>query len=166
MKKNDLKTGMMVECRNGNVYTVMLGVEVSSSDVLVCPDGWMGLDSYDNNMKVGGARGWDIMKVYKPTTEAQIGHKEDCSLIWERGEEFTKEDLQVGMSVITREGKGYDVCSKVDAKKTTHILFCNDGTWRPLSYYEDNLIWCNGFHADADIMKVYSDRHLVYEREE
>ena len=133
--------------------------------------GWNSLDSYDNDLKcntLGLSRNkeYDIMKVYKPTKEAQIGHKEDCDLIWERGEEFTKEDLKVGMSVITREGKGYDVCMKVDAKKTTRILFCNDGTWRPLSYYEDNLMWCNSSPANADIMKVYSDRQLVYERNE
>jgi len=164
MKKNDLKTGMMVECRNGNVYTVMLGVEVSSSDVLVRPEGWMGLNGYDDNMKCRGAREWDIMKVYQPKLEAHIGHKDSCNLIWERDEEFTKEDLQVGMSVITRGGKRYDVCSKVDEQKITHILFCNDGTWRPLSCYEDNLMWCD-FATDADIMKVYSDLQLVYERE-
>ena len=176
MKKNDLKTGMMVECRNGNVYTVMLGTGVGCDNVLVRGNGWNSLDSYDNDLKcntLGVSRNeeYDIMKVYKPTKEAQIGHKEDCDLIWTRREKFFKEDLKSGMTVVTREGKAYTVCLQTGVGYPYQdILLCDDGTWRTLAAYKNGLMWSD-YHTSAfDIMKVYDvytaeNMHLVYERD-
>lgn len=106
-KKSDLKTGMVVECRNGNKYTVMLDTVMiynGAKDVLVGVEdnySWMKLnDDYDDNLyfcKYEGdtedSKDYDIMKVYQPShcysfVASSKLNKNYCvnehMLIWER----------------------------------------------------------------------------------
>ena len=107
MKKSDLKTGMIVECRNGELYMVLLGTgcKYEDNNILWRKHGfWMPLGNYSEDMlnipdedrldflKISKeeqaeiAREFDIVKVYQASHSADIGNLDRCKLIWERKE--------------------------------------------------------------------------------
>lgn len=109
-KKSDLKTGMIVECRNGDKYTVMLDTVMtydSSNDILINVEKngeWTCLGHYTNDLKHSyinflGNRSeykeFDIVKVYLPShcnsfvASSKLNASycvTDKMLIWERKE--------------------------------------------------------------------------------
>lgn len=84
MTKSELKTGMVVECRNGDKYTVLINTPMG--DILVCENGWFCLQDYKDDMRntVDGA--FDIIAVYSPDDEFQMTYKcwNDQTCIWQR----------------------------------------------------------------------------------
>ena len=75
MTKQDLRTGMVVECKNGNVYQVFkdtAGSVIGATDIFVGVhhDGWLNFSAIDNNLIVNDNDGLTIMKVY------------NCNAIW------------------------------------------------------------------------------------
>jgi len=91
MKKSDLKTGMLVENRNGKIGLVML--QTSNGDVLVgggnIPDSqqtWSPFRSLNEDLTYPGLPGSDIVKVYEfPSNSEGASFKKDRrNLIWER----------------------------------------------------------------------------------
>ena len=109
-KKSDLKTGMVVECRNGNRYTVMLNTvntQDKAVDVLISTGyaySWMALHDYSDDLRYvhedeDGVYedncDYDIIKVYQPShCYSFVASKkfnsryyvDDDMLIWERKE--------------------------------------------------------------------------------
>lgn len=109
-KKSDLKTGMIVEFRNGNRYTVMLNTVNTADkavDVLISAENslsWMPLHDYNDDLRCHfeDDRGniqedddYDIVKVYEPrhcysfvASKKFNGYycADDNMLIWKRKE--------------------------------------------------------------------------------
>ena len=105
-KKSDLKTGMIVECRNGNKYTVMLNTVMtiySSKDIIVNVEynyGWNDLNDYTDDLRCcshndDSFKEYDIIKVYQPShcysfvASSRLNEDyrvNDNMLIWERKE--------------------------------------------------------------------------------
>lgn len=108
MKKSDLKTGMIVECRNGELYMVLIGTgcKYEDNNILWRAHGfWMPLSNYSEDMlnipdddktdflKISKekqaeiAREFDIIKVYQASCSAYIGSLDRCKLVYDRNEE-------------------------------------------------------------------------------
>lgn len=85
MKKSDLKTGMVVELRNGAKYMVLLNTPFG--DVLVRNRWWVTLDNFNFNL-LHCAHDFDILRIYRPEEVYQIGFEcwGDMKMMWERGE--------------------------------------------------------------------------------
>jgi len=89
MKKSDLKTGMLVEKRNGTKSLVLKDTE--KGDILISKDGWCELDDYDENLKFGlqSFSHMDIMKVYELDLQYKAATRywdEYDKVLWERKE--------------------------------------------------------------------------------
>ena len=97
MKKKDLKTGMVVKLRNGNLYEVMLGVEIDTEkDILRGIRGingrWLYLWDYNDDLydvKGKAFEKFDIMEVYKPKyySSRLDDFLNDYELLWKREQE-------------------------------------------------------------------------------
>lgn len=92
MKKSELRTGMMVENREGNLSLVMIGVE-DGKDVIVgdgSGDGttWMPIDALEENLTYKGVTSSDIVRVYSFSCNrdgaklSKVGRRK----LWERDE--------------------------------------------------------------------------------
>lgn len=99
MTLNDLKTGMIVETRNGNSYIVMRNF-IDYGDILaglscnnVISNTWTSLLSYNQDMKHSGVPYLDIVSVY-----ASYPYSADTPtrLLWERNEyqEVTMKEIE------------------------------------------------------------------------
>lgn len=101
MKKSDLKTGMVVETRNGEKYLVMLGPDCEGRELINFGSGFMPLSRYADSLMIKtGDEGFDIMKVYSVggSIRCLLRDKERMKfkLIWERDEpkEMTLEEIE------------------------------------------------------------------------
>jgi len=101
-KKEDLKTGMRVTCRNGEVYVVLLGS--TDGDVLCEFDGGFNwLDDYDQDLIMKGEdlSEFDIIKIQEPVVSNLAQRTSLGMIIWEREEisplqkEFTELQSQI-----------------------------------------------------------------------
>jgi hypothetical protein len=84
--KSDLKTGMILECRNGEITTVLLGTE--NGDI-VAGDTWGSIDSIDEDFKNIYDESYDVVKIYQPVANIYYLKTEwldskDYRLLWER----------------------------------------------------------------------------------
>jgi hypothetical protein len=93
--KENLKTGMWIECRNKQRYMTMFNVFGQRNyNVLASNEGWLEFDSYQNNLLHNrGYKEWDIIKVYKAGNPFDIYKGSDLDLIWERKEEKPKNHI-------------------------------------------------------------------------
>lgn len=85
MKKSDLKTGMVVECKNGRKY---MYIETESiRGVFICSTGYINAD-FNDDFKNAYSRCYDIMKIYQADNEYQLVQQnwDDMQLAWERQE--------------------------------------------------------------------------------
>lgn len=87
MKKSDLRTGMRVEQRNGEISIVLLGLD--SGDRIVGNHGRDALEYYDDDFKyVRGIEHYDIVKIYdapKKITDI-FNFNSKGELLWQRTE--------------------------------------------------------------------------------
>lgn len=101
MKKSDLRSGMVVETREGKLYLVV-------GDFITRESGFNLLSSYDENMlSITGVYIVDIMKVYEFKNEIYNNNassiktlldKEHLTLLWERKEQkmqLTQEQIKI-----------------------------------------------------------------------
>lgn len=88
MKKSDLKTGMVVELRDGTMCMVLL--DTPCGDVFVNVNGWSDMNSYDDDWRCFPLiyRGFDIIRVYSAESAYQMVFSRwgDMKMIWERKE--------------------------------------------------------------------------------
>ena len=96
MTKADLRTGMIITCRNGTKYVIMKDFYGSDSGMIsVGKDGWSNwndIDNYANDLTYKNDN-WDIVKVEKfkyrsAIAEFMANPKANIALekIWERSE--------------------------------------------------------------------------------
>ena len=101
--KADLRDGMVVEQRNGEMYLVLAGMVVRRG-------GRNHIGGYDDDLKWEGYTGRDIVKVYRITPESlgcieDVFIKSDLELIWERKEpkKMTVEEMRKKLEELTGE---------------------------------------------------------------
>ena len=101
--KSDLKDGMVVEQRNGNMYLVLAGMAVRKN-------GRNRIGGYDDDLKRKGYKGGDIVKVYRITPKSlgcieDVFIKSNLELIWERKEskKMTVEEMRKKLEELTGE---------------------------------------------------------------
>lgn len=94
MKKSDLKTGMRVRMRDGDIYLVVLDVLINGrNDILFTNDrwGWMPGESYNDDLICKSYDEFDIMEVYSIAESQRHFGSNFMTLdkrysIWKRGE--------------------------------------------------------------------------------
>lgn len=104
MEKEDLKTGMLVQFRNGNIYMVI-------NDYFININGWMPTKKYKGNLTFNGNSEYDIIKVsdmliqhdLKPEywTEETINN----NILWYRKKEIPELTMQEAIDKIGFEFK-------------------------------------------------------------
>ena len=101
--KADLRDGMVVEQRDGNMYLVLAGMVVRKR-------GYDRIGDYDDDLKCAGYTGGDIVKVYRITPESlrcieDVFIKNNLELIWERKEpkKMTIEEMRKKLEELTGE---------------------------------------------------------------
>ena len=101
--KADLKDGMVVEQRDGDMYLVLAGTAVGKGE-------HNSINGYTDGLKWAGYKGGDIVKVYR-ITPGSLGCIEDVfiknnlELIWERTEtkKMTVEEMREKLEELTGE---------------------------------------------------------------
>ena len=101
--KADLKDGMVVEQRDGDMYLVLAGMVVGKGE-------YNSIVGYTDGLKWAGYKGGDIVKVYR-ITPGSLGCIEDVfiksnlELIWERKEskKMTVEEMRQKLEELTGE---------------------------------------------------------------
>lgn len=101
--KADLRDGMVVEQRDGNMYLVLAGMAVRKGRR-------NRIDGYTDDLKWEGYTGGDIVKVYRITPESlgcieDVFIKSNLELIWERKEpkKMTIEEMRQKLEELTGE---------------------------------------------------------------
>lgn len=101
--KADLRDGMVVEQRNGEMYLVLAGMVVRRGER-------NHIGGYDDDLKWEGYTGGDIVKVYRITPESlrrieDVFIKSNLELIWERKEpkKMTVEEMRQKLEELTGE---------------------------------------------------------------
>ena len=101
--KEDLKDGMVVEQRDGNMYLVLAGLVVRKR-------GYNCIGDYDDDLKVADCAGGDIVKVYRITPGSlkcieDVFIKNNLELIWECKEpkKMTVEEMRKKLEDLTGE---------------------------------------------------------------
>lgn len=101
--KADLRDGMVVEQRDGNMYLVLAGMVVRKR-------GYDRIGDYDDDLKCAGYTGGDIVKVYRITPKSlkcieDVFIKSNLELIWERTElkKMTVEEMRKKLEELTGE---------------------------------------------------------------
>ena len=97
MKKSELRTGMLVETLNEEIYFVSLG-GINNSDMLLNIDGgsFMPLCNIAYDLNALSSKSLNITKVYQPITKSLTLDIRNCDLIWKREEkvkEYTMNEL-------------------------------------------------------------------------
>ncbi len=89
MKKSDLKSGMIIERKNGEKGIVLLNT--SNGDIIGGAGGgnnktWCGLDNYNDDLLYMGLNHATIVKVYDACSNMNFGsfNEYDLKLIWTR----------------------------------------------------------------------------------
>lgn len=103
MKKSDLKTGYLVEIRDGSLYNVVLNnVSMKGKEnTLVGRYGIIDLEGYNEDMIDADLESLDIVKVYL-TPNSYFGYTTyNCELLWEREEkvEMTVAEIEEKLGV-------------------------------------------------------------------
>lgn len=82
MKKSNLKSGMILECKDGCLYLVvlnhyicdeplLLGIDDDNSDCNLCFNGeWMSLNDYNDDLEIIDSDYFSIKSVYIPQSHA------------------------------------------------------------------------------------------------
>lgn len=101
--KADLRDGMVVEQRDGDMYLVLAGKTVRKG-------AYNRIDGYTDDLKWEGYTGGDIVKVYRITPESlgcieDVFIKSNLELIWERTEskKMTVEEMKQKLEELTGE---------------------------------------------------------------
>lgn len=84
MTKEDLRDGMVIETNNDNRYLIL-----DNATVGMRAEGFIDLDSFNNDLTCVVAKNYTIRKVYKPTLVGGLTRllENPKNLIWQRPEE-------------------------------------------------------------------------------
>ena len=99
MNKSDLKTGMLVETRDGEIMRVLKNT--SAGDVMVALYGsWTDLNSFGDDFKHKQVSSVDIMKVFSTIYANMLSSytTSDYKLLWER-----KENIEMTVAEIEKK---------------------------------------------------------------
>lgn len=93
--KQDLKTGMVVELRNGKYGMVLLG---TGNGDIISGTAWFSIDEFDENLN--STMDYDVIKIYQPTSNRDFLYDgeiniDEANLIWERKEEPQPKEMTV-----------------------------------------------------------------------
>lgn len=110
MNKSQLKTGMVVQLRDGQRARVLLGT--GNSGDIISGDTWFPIDSMSKDMRYGRSNDYpesDVMKVYQPQNNGAHSNinSPNMDLIWERE----------GEALVTIKGKEYSESTIIAALK-------------------------------------------------
>lgn len=96
MKKEDLKTGMVVMYRDGEKAIVFKNSVFKGRNILAGNCMWTEFEDFNNDLTCKNDKGCDIFKVFKPQGRAFLGVLEDkyLELIWEREPEIKELTMQ------------------------------------------------------------------------
>lgn len=84
MTKSDLKSGMVVECKNKERYIVTMFKEQL---YLISEDNWISLRNFDESLKCFSGDSYSIQKVYPVCVSGfNLMIRTNCKPIWERKE--------------------------------------------------------------------------------
>lgn len=103
MKLSDLKTGMYVTLRNGQMFVVLLKVWVNGDikDVIVASNGeYISLNVYDENLQHCGCHNDDIVRVYENVYVGDVldfEHGKFCMWEEEPVKEMTIEEVSAAL---------------------------------------------------------------------
>lgn len=118
--KNDLKTGMVVECKNGFRYMVITetvdtpgGLE---NGILISANGWLPLSKYNNDLGYGSTEvyfgcygSFSVEKVYKSDIYGLTAMLKDANeIIWEREKEIDWSKVPVDTKILVRDDEDED----------------------------------------------------------
>lgn len=166
MKKEDLKTGMLVECRDGNKYLVLR--DTPKGDIVINKDGFNRFDLYDENLRAYDD-GWfdsscfDIMKVYDLEYEyhaAPDSWDKYKKILWERrelngDEKVILKNLDPMFKYIARDRSGslyvYEV-EPIECECGCGVWDCNDGECTDLEPFDHLFKF-----IDSDTIYLISD---------
>lgn len=158
--KSDLKTGMVVESRNGDKYLVVRGdfhTECYSEQkiMFIASNSFMPGSDYNSSLKIiDEKKDYDIVKVYKPDIYSLEGTLENCNdsnLIWEREPEVDWSKVPIEPKIIERLlNKTIDVnfyCARIEGYT---ILDACEKLCPRYSY-------CDTVAEMNDVLKEYED---------
>ena len=105
--KNDLKTGMVVECKNGFRYMVITETVDTpaglANGILISANGWMPLSEYNNDLGYDYSS-FSIEKVYKSDIYGLTAMLKDANeIIWEREKEIDWSKVPVDTKILVRD---------------------------------------------------------------
>lgn len=92
MKKDQLKTGMWIEDREGERATILLNT--NDGDIASGENVWMPLSSLRDDLTALYGKDSDVMKVFQPSSNMDYHCGQSMKLIWERKPELTEVTMQ------------------------------------------------------------------------
>jgi hypothetical protein len=113
--KNDLKTGMVVECKNGFRYMVITETvdtpEGLENGILISANGWLPLSKYNNDLGYGSTEiyfgcygSFSVEKVYKSDIYGLTAMLKNANeIIWEREKEIYWSKVPVDTKILVRD---------------------------------------------------------------
>jgi hypothetical protein len=122
-RKEDLKTGMLAQCRNGRVYMVI-------NEMLVSENGHNSISDWNEDLTdaYNLGNGWDIVKVSKTLTSYNLKINRwtiktlNANLLWERKD--IPEYVEVKHTDYSKDYNIGDVC--IVARSNGHKLYLID----------------------------------------
>ena len=99
MTKSDLKTGMLVQTRDGDI-----GLVIKKLDVIIFKSGYINISDYEEDLVLLSNHDVDILKVSDPLFDGDLTVDSwdegtiNSNLLWERKEE-SKETIKIGEAV-------------------------------------------------------------------
>jgi len=91
--KSDLKTGMVVKLRSGDIARVLLS---TNNGDIVAGDTWFPLCSLCDDLTHRNFDKADVVEVYQPVSNKDyVSLNDKGTLVWEREEVLTKEQLRI-----------------------------------------------------------------------
>lgn len=146
MNKKDLKSGMLVQTREGAIYMII-------GDSLVRKTGYLSLTFINDDLTSKSTRDFDIIKVTHKLTHAYKSPKKwtqetvDAYLNWEVKELFKQGDIVIsnaGNIVIVTEDQFKQYIFEGTCIKSVASLYSNghhSRTWQRKEFTITNLIW-------------------------
>lgn len=152
MKKSDLKTGMIVETRNGDRYLVMRDPNVKGRDLIRFGGSFMPLKNYDEDLRYSKDE-FTIDKIY--SAGITIAHllkdtdRMDLELIWERPkpilDEVEKEYLGAVIKPFRRSiqsiMKRYSIKAKAEEILISYTDMVMDEVWFCLPHFPQGTMY-------------------------
>lgn len=95
MKKEDLRTGMLLQNANGALFKVLIGTDSSNKDndnrgniaLSSSGYGWLYLSNFNEDLTDKRSKNNDIIAVYRPSRNFQnifTYDLDECDIVWER----------------------------------------------------------------------------------